>query len=58
LTKAEQESEEEEELDSMPSEEDDTMEGTEKTGAELLAEKRKMKRFRLVSRISLLWAAG
>ncbi|KAL2048678.1 hypothetical protein N7G274_000590 [Stereocaulon virgatum] len=47
LTKAEQESEEEEELDSTPSEEDDTMEGTEKTGAELLAEKRKMKRFRL-----------
>lgn len=48
LTKAEQQSEEGEELDSAPSEEEDTMEGTEKTGAELLAEKRKMKRFRLI----------
>ena len=48
LTKAEEQSEEGEELDSAPSEEEDTMEETEKTGAELSAEKRKMKRFRLV----------
>ena len=50
VTKAEQQSEEGEELDSAPSEEEDTIEGVEKTGAELLAE-RKMKRFRLVQPI-------
>ena len=48
FTKAEVQSDEEEDFNSAPSEEEDAMEGSEgsKTGAELLAEKRKMKRFR------------